>query len=299
MILQELLKSQDRASSSETAQRDSEAAQPSADDLVPISAWLGQQSEPMDRRIAEEALLAGVDYNPESLDSSDAQGPLNASSGNGLAPGAAEGFTSAPVQQQHQSSTEDRADSQSRGAQSSKGLPQQGGEQSESTSPGSASAGSSSQDSRAAPSENVSQQASGTERRQEAYRSSETEERASPEESAFGSSGEAVPDEARGPASQQEAYREEGSSADNGECPACEPEGLKAHVVQDLACPILNMERLSAVLRSLNHARFSIMQHPNGTDLRKTGNSEPQSLGFPTAVLHCVSAGCRVLRCAL
>jgi len=298
LVLQELLKSQDRASSSDTARRDSEAAQTSADDLVPISAWFGQQSEPMDRRIAEEALLAGVDYTPESLDSSDAQGPQNASSGNGLAPGAAEGFTSAPLQQQQQSSTEDRADFQSRGAQSSKGLPWRGDEQSNSTSAGSASEDSSSEDSRAALSENVSQRASDTERRQEADTSSETEVRGSPEESAFGSYGEALPDEARGPASQQEVYREEGSPADNGECPACKPEGLKSHVVQDLACPFLSMEWQSAVLLSLYHDRSiaGILQHLNGTHVRTAGNSESQS---PTAVLQCVSAGCCGLRCAL
>ena len=74
-------------------------AQPDTDDLVPISAWLGQDSgqEAMDRRIAEEALLAGVDAISEQA----LQQPSVASSGaEGLAPGAAEGLSSAPVQRQ-------------------------------------------------------------------------------------------------------------------------------------------------------------------------------------------------------
>ena len=66
---------------------------------MPISAWLGQEpgQEAMDRRIAEEALLAGVDAVSEQA----LQEPSVASSGAaGLAPGAAEGLASAPVQRQ-------------------------------------------------------------------------------------------------------------------------------------------------------------------------------------------------------
>ena len=104
---QELLTFQDSSSSpaphqqspSSPGQPAESMAQPNTDDLVPISAWLGQDSGQgaMDRRIAEEALLAGVDAISEQA----LQEPAIASSGAaGLPPGAAEGLASAPVQRQ-------------------------------------------------------------------------------------------------------------------------------------------------------------------------------------------------------
>ena len=106
-LSQELLTSQDSSSSPEPhhqapsspGQPANSTAQPDTDDLVPISAWLGQDSgqEAMDRRIAEEALLAGVNAISEQA----LQESSVASSGAaGLAPGAAEGLASAPVQRQ-------------------------------------------------------------------------------------------------------------------------------------------------------------------------------------------------------
>ncbi len=215
--LQELLKSQDRQSSSEAGQQAlgsstqaSGAAETSTDDLVPISAWLGQPSEPMDQRIAEEALLAGVDY---ASDAMDAEGALSASSGSSvLAPGAAEGLASAPLQlQQGQQpgSTGEFDASQSTGDQSNSSLPRQGGK-----TPGAESAERqpdkiSKTGSTASTTQSAVQQARDGERRQEAYRSKQSSTR----EAAEGPSSDALQDQqSTGLASAQEAYREDGSA---------------------------------------------------------------------------------------
>ena len=173
----------------------------------------------MDQRIAEEALLAGVDYDlADSSGTLDAQGALEASSGSVLAPGAAEGLASAPVQQQQQQrqqqpgSRGDVDSSQGRLAQSSSSLAGQGGEP-----PGAEFAGrqpttSSSQDSRASATQSAAQQARDVERRQEADRLNQSSSR----EAVEGSSDDALQDQqSTGLASAQEAYREDGS-VENG-----------------------------------------------------------------------------------
>ena len=116
LLTQELLTAPDSNSSpaphqqgtSSPGQSAEGAEQPDTDDLVPISAWLGQDSgqEAMDRRIAEEALLAGVDAISEQA----LQEPSVASSGAaGSPPGAAEGLASAPVQKQLDTSAPHRS----------------------------------------------------------------------------------------------------------------------------------------------------------------------------------------------
>lgn len=194
------------------------------DDLVPISAWLGQASEPMDRRIAEEALLAGAGCDPDSLGALDARGGLDASSGTMLAPGAAEGLASAPPPLQQEQSglfIGDVESAPNNGAQSSSSSPVQGGEIPGAGSAGSLRDNSSNQDGNPMRSDSALQQARDGERRQEAYRPDETGRIA--EEGADGpSSGAAQMTESTGPVSAQEAYRE-GGPAENGTHPRCKP----------------------------------------------------------------------------
>ena len=205
MLSQELLTTQDSSSSpaphqqspSSPGQPAESMAQPDTDDLVPISAWLGQDSgqEAMDRRIAEEALLAGVDAISEQA----LQEQSVASSGAaGLAPGAAEGLASAPVQRQLDPAV--ASDSLSRDSQPSSSSLRRDDERPDTTSKGRAdiAASSSSQESGVA--------ADGTGDRNNS-------DRHAPEEAA--SNGLALTDgasssayESRDPAGQQEVYRE-------------------------------------------------------------------------------------------
>lgn len=181
--MQELLKPQEGASASQAGQRSPEApnraadtSQQATDDLVPISAWLGQQSEPMDRRIAEEALLAGAGYNHE-----EDQASLAASSGAGLAPGAAEGLASAPLQQSQQQQQPQESASIGAGANDSQpasGFSWQGDEQRRMASQGGMGSGeassSSSQESREGTVEYAPQRSGAGERAQEVYGSAES-----------------------------------------------------------------------------------------------------------------------------
>ena len=184
---------------------------------MPILAWLGQPSEPMDQRIAEEALLAGVDYDPaDSSSTLGAPGALDASSGSMLAPGAAEGLASAPVQQQEQQEEPglrgDVDSSRSRVAQSSSTLAGAGGETPGAELPGRQPESISNQESKASTTQSAAQQARDSERRQEAYRPNQSTTR----EDAEGSSGYALQDQqSTGLASAQEVYRED-DSAENG-----------------------------------------------------------------------------------
>ena len=188
---------------------------------MPISAWLGQPSGPMDRRIAEEALLAGVDYNPDSLGTLDAGGALSASSGSVLAPGAAEGLASAPVQQQYSVSAEGVDSSQSRGTQSRSGSPGQGGDTPGMERAASPPESSSNQDSRPGRKESALPRAGEGENRQEAYQPSDA--RSTAEEDADVSTGDGLQGiQSTGLASGQEAYRE-GGPAENGRHSSCKP----------------------------------------------------------------------------
>lgn len=194
--VKELLKAQDStAAGQQGAQQTADTSQPSTDDLVPISAWLGQQSEPMDRRIAEEALLAGVDYSSE-----EAQSSFGASSGAGLAPGAAEGLTSAPVQSQPVSA--DSGSSQPRDLQ-----PARGSQQQESVRSGESFRSSSSQESRPGAAGSAPQG-------QDAYSNPGFEIAVA---SGLEPSDGGLQDrESRDPASEQETYREDAGGAESG-----------------------------------------------------------------------------------
>ena len=182
LCMQELLKPQEEAGASQAGQRSPEApnqaadtSQQATDDLVPISAWLGQQSEPMDRRIAEEALLAGAGYNEEN------QASLAASSGAGLAPGAAEGLASAPLQQSQQQPPQESASigAGAKDSQAASGFSWQGDQQRRMASQGGmgleeASSSSSSQESREGTVEYAPQQSGAGDRAQEVYGSAES-----------------------------------------------------------------------------------------------------------------------------
>ena len=208
LVSQELLTAQDSSSSraphqqspSSPGQPAESMTQPDTDDLVPISAWLGQDSGQgaMHRRIAEEALLAGVDAISEQA----LQEPSVASSGAaGLAPGAAEGLASAPVQRQLDPTA--ASDSLSRDVQPGSGSSGRDEERTETTAQGYAEIAASS-----------SSQESGVAADGRSDRSST--DRHAPEEAASnglaltgGASSSAF--ESRNPAGQQEAYREGGS----------------------------------------------------------------------------------------
>ena len=181
--MQELLKPQEEASTSQAGQQPPEApdqaantSQQATDDLVPISAWLGQQSEPMDRRIAEEALLAGAGYNLE-----EDQASLAASSGAGLPPGAAEGLASAPAQQSQQQQQQESASigAGAKNSQAASGFSWQGDEEQRMASQGGmgsgeASGSSSSQESRGATVGYAPQQSGAGDRSQEVYGSADS-----------------------------------------------------------------------------------------------------------------------------
>ena len=194
----------------------------STDDLVPISAWLGQPSEPMDRRIAEEALLAGAECDPDLLGTLDTRGALNASSGALLAPGAVEGLASAPPPQQQQLDFSGDVDSpQNSGARSGSISLVQGVETPGAGLASSTQNDSSDQDGRPGRSDSALQQAEDGKRRQEAYRPNQTGSIAAEGADRF-SSGASQVSLSTGPVSAQEACREDGP-AENGTHPSCKP----------------------------------------------------------------------------
>ncbi|CAK0782613.1 hypothetical protein CVIRNUC_005815 [Coccomyxa viridis] len=208
--MQELLTSQDSSSSPAPHQQGPASpgqpaegtAQPDTDDLVPISAWLGQDSgqEAMDRRIAEEALLAGVDAISEQALH---EASVATSGAAGFAPGAAEGLASAPVQRQLDRTL--ASDSLSSDIQPSSGLSGRDDERTGTTAQGCAeiSASSSSQETGFA--------ADGSGNGVSTGRHAPSEETASNEQTSRGESSSAYV--SRDPAGQQEAYRE-GSGAE-------------------------------------------------------------------------------------
>ena len=210
LFSQELLTSQDSSSSPAPHQQGPASpgqpaegtAQPDTDDLVPISAWLGQDSgqEAMDRRIAEEALLAGVDAISEQALH---EASVATSGAAGLAPGAAEGLASAPVQRQLDRTS--ASDSLSSDIQPSSGLSGRDDERTGTTAQGRAeiSASSSSQETGFA--------ADGSGNGVSTGRHAPSEETASNEQTSRGESSSAYV--SRDPAGQQEAYRE-GSGAE-------------------------------------------------------------------------------------
>ena len=129
----------------------------------------------MDRRIAEEALLAGAGYNHE-----EDQASLAASSGAGLAPGAAEGLASAPLQQSQQQQPQESASigPGANDSQAASGFSWQGDEQRRMASQGGMGSGeassSSSQESGEGTVEYAPQQSGAGDSAQEVYGSAES-----------------------------------------------------------------------------------------------------------------------------
>ena len=301
--MQELLKTQDRPSSLQAGQEAvssapvSGAAETPTDDLVPISAWLGQASDPMDQRIAEEALLAGVDHGQDFMGSLDAGGALNASSGPLLAPGAAEGLASAPVQQQQYSgSAEGTNSSLYRGTQFSSGLPGQGDATSGATPAGSLPGSSSSQDSRPGRTESAVSRAGDGEGRQEAYQPSEA--RSSAEEDADESySGALQGLQSTGLANGQEAYREDSPAETGRHCTLyslCKPPSpLMYPETLDLGPSLLSKRLTSGAVQS----HFSGGM-PSSQAVGRYGITGCRTLPAPAVALHSFINTPVVRRCA-